>query len=240
MTLSLKCWLVGCVVLTNLVATAYAADEDTTLVDSKYSLKADREALEALRKNIPVQRQNENDEKAFMDQMMTDLTKSPAEVRNKFSSILNKKRSDFSKDMNKTRDEFNKVQKKEREEYTRKSADERKSFAAGKKTADERKSFFDDQDTKRKSFYDGQKDRRESFESDIKDKRKTFDDYVRAKTDEFNQLHRDFSKRVEENRKSLADQKKVEAQKKIDLQKNLEKEYEDIRKKPATNLEVGS
>ncbi|MNL04164.1 hypothetical protein D3C87_1247270 [compost metagenome] len=73
----------------------------------------------------------------------------------------------------------------------------------------------------------------------MKDKRKTFDDYARAKTDEFNQLHRDFTKRVEENKKALADQKKLEAQKKKDLEKNLDKEYEEIRKKPATNLEVG-
>ena len=216
------------------------ADDTTTLVDEKYSLKADRDAFEALRKNIPVQRQNENDEKAFMDQMMTDLTKSPAEVRSKFSSILNKKRSDFSKDMNKIRDEFNKVQKREREDYTRKSADERRAFASKKNTSEDRKRFFDDQDVKRKDFYDGQKDRRESFEADMKDKRKTFDDYVRAKTDEFNQLHRDFTKRVEENKKALADQKKLEALKKKALEKNLEKEYEDIRKKPATNLEVGS
>ena len=63
MILALKCWILGCVVLTNLVGTAHAADEDTTLVDGKYSLKADREALEALRKNIPVERQNQNDEK---------------------------------------------------------------------------------------------------------------------------------------------------------------------------------
>ncbi len=86
---------------------------DTPLVDDKYSLKADREALDALRKNIPPEKQKENDEKAFMDQMMTDFSKNPSEVRSKFSSIINKKRETFNKDMTKTREQFSGAQKKD-------------------------------------------------------------------------------------------------------------------------------
>lgn len=56
------------------------AESNQPLVDDKYSLKADREAMEALRKNIPAEKKAANDEKAFMDEMMSDLSKSPMDV----------------------------------------------------------------------------------------------------------------------------------------------------------------
>lgn len=206
------------------------------LVDENYSLKADREALEALRKNIPEEVRKENDEKAFMDGLVSDLSRSPSEVRNQFSSIVNKKRSAFNKDMTKAREQFGKQQKKEREEFTKELADQRKSFAKKKVTSDERKEFYDELESKRKDFYENQKEKRDSFEADMRDKRKNFDDYIRSKTDEFNQLHRDYSKRFEENKKALADQKKQAELKKKQLQQQLDQEYESIRKKDPTVL----
>lgn len=210
--------------------------ESTSLVDENYSLKADREAFEELRKNIPANVKKENDEKAFMDGLVSDLSRSPSEVRNKFSSIVNKKRSLFNKDMTKAREQFNKIQKKERDEFTKDLADKRKDFAKKKSTSDERKEFYDDHESKRKDFYADQKEKRDEFEADMRDKRKNFDDYIRSKTDEFNQLHRDYSKRFEENKKALSDQKKQAELKKKQQQQDLDKEYEAIRKQDPTIL----
>ncbi len=214
--------------------------EATTLVDEKYSLKADREALEALRKQIPPEVKKENDEKAFMDQMMADLSRSPSEVRGKFSSILNKKRDLFNKDMTKSREQFSKNQKNEREAFSKEQAELRKNFSKRKASSEERKEFFDDLEVKRKDFYTHQKEKRDEFEADVRDKRKNFDDYVRSKTDEFNQLHRDYSKRFEENKKSQADLKKQAELKRQQMQKDLDHEYEPIRKKDPTLLEPNS
>lgn len=218
-------------------AQSQGPDNDAVLIDESYSLKADRDALEALRKNIPAEVKRENDEKAFMDGLVSDLSRSPSEVRNQFSSITNKKRNLFNKDMTKAREQFNKIQKKEREAITKELAEERKDFAKSKVSSEERKEFYDEQEGKRKDFYENQKEKRDEFEADMRDKRKNFDDYIRSKTDEFNQLHRDYSKRYEENKKALADQKKQAELKQKELHQNLEKEYDPIRKKNPTILE---
>ncbi len=217
------------------VDTAHAKDE-TPLVDDKYSLKADREALEALRKNIPAEVKKDNDEKAFMDDMMSDLSKNPSDVRGKFQSIVNKKRETFNKDMTKKREDFSKAQSKDREAFSKEQGEQRKDFTKKRTSSSERTDFYDDLEGKRKDFYSGQKEKRDAFEEDMRDKRKNFDDYIRAKTDEFNQLHRDYTKRYEENLKAKADLKKQAEEKRKNLQKDLDKEYESIRQKPATPL----
>lgn len=206
--------------------------EDRTLVDENYLLKADREAFEELRKNIPAEKRNENDEKAFLDQMMSDFNRTPAEIRSQFSRILNKKRTNFQKDMTKKRELYTREEKKTREAFSKHQAQLRKDFAKTKVSSEERKEFFDDLSAKQRDFYAAQKEKRDEFEADFRDQRKNFDDYVKAKTDEFNQLHRDYTKRYEENKKALADQKKQQA----DKLKAIEKEYEEIKKQPATEL----
>lgn len=219
------------------VSAAEVEGSEGTSVDDKYSLKADLKEFEELRKNIPSEKRKENDEKAFMDQMMTDLSKSPAEVRNRFSSIVNKKRDLFNKDMIKARQKFGGQEKNEREKFNKEQTEIRKDFQKKKATSEERKEFFDDYGMKRKEFYLDQKEKRDEFESDIREKRKDFDDYIRAKTDEFNQLHRDYTKRYEENKKSLADLKKQAEEKKRQFQRDLDQEYDPIRKKSPTTLQ---
>ncbi|MGZ3801506.1 MAG: hypothetical protein ACXWRZ_08310 [Bdellovibrio sp.] len=210
---------------------------DPTLVEDKYSLKADLKAFEELRKNISPSVRSDNEEKAFMDQLMSDLTKTPAEVRNQFSKIVNKKREIFNKDMIKLRQEFSKYEKKERDGFTDQQTESRKNFTKKKVTSDERKEFFEDAEAKRKEFYLEVRERRDEFEADVREKRRNFDDYIKSRTDEFNQLHRDYTKRYEENKKAMADGKKVSAEKRKQLQKDIDKDYEPIRQKSPTRLE---
>ncbi|WP_413558666.1 hypothetical protein [Bdellovibrio sp. HCB209] len=213
------------------------AQQSAPIVDDKYSLKADREAMDKLRENIPAEKRAENDEKAFMDQMMTDITKNPSEVRSKFSSIMSKKRDAFSKDMTKTREAFTKKQSEERNQFTTGQTKSRETFAKEKgHTSQERTDFYSKLDAERKEFYSKQKESRDSFEDETKTKRKDFDDYVRGKTDEFNQKHREFTQRYHDNKKNLELQKKQAAEKKRNLEKDLDKEYEAIKAKPATPL----
>lgn len=188
---------------------AFAEEKSAPLVDDKYSLKADRAAMEKLRENIPAEKRAENDEKAFMDQMMSDLSKSPSDVRGKFSSILNKKRESFSKDMNKARENFTKTQTSEREAFTKSQTERREKFSKSKGiSSGERTEFYSKLDSERKDFYSAQKEKRDAFEDEIKTKRKDFDDYIRAKNDEFNQLHREYTQRYQDNKKAQEDLKK--------------------------------
>lgn len=209
----------------------------TSLVDENYSLKADREAFEELRKNIPEGQKKENDEKAFMDQLVSDLTRPPAEVRNKFQSIVTKKRNLFSKDMTKAREDFSKKQKDERSDFTDKQKNSREDFAKKKVDSKERSAFYDKLEAARKDFYTDQREKSDEFNEDIRERRKNFDDYMRARTDEFNEVHRDYTKRFEENKKFLADSKKQAELKRQQMQKDLDKQYEPIRNQTPIQLQ---
>ncbi len=218
------------------LATSFS-NAQAPLVDENYSLKADREAFEELRKNIPEGQRKENDEAAFMDQLVSDLSRPPAEVRNKFQSMVTKKRNLFSKDMNKAREDFSKKQKDERTDFTAKQKEAREDFAKKKVDSKDRTAFYDKLEAQRKDFYTDQREKSDEFNEEIREKRKNFDDYIRAKTDEFNQLHRDFTKRYDENRKVVADSKKQAEQKRLQQQKDVDKEYESIRNQTPIQLQ---
>lgn len=229
-------------VLPLVLATACASGESKensteTLVDAKYSLQADREALEELRKDIPPETKKENDEKAFFDQLMADESRHPSEVQNQFTKMMNKKRDLFNKDMNKVREQFNGQQKKARESFTEEQSSLRKDFSRQKATPNERKEFFDKLEGKRKDFYSQQKEQRDEFEADFRDKRKNFEDYVRAKNAEFNQLYRDYGRRYQERKKLQLDAKKLNEKAAKEAEKSLDMEYEPIRKKQPIYLE---
>ncbi len=171
--------------------------EDQPLVQDQYRLKEDREAFAEIRKNVPEDRQKQNDERALILYMMSDLNRSPGEIREKFDSIVTKKRDVFQKNMDQRREEYVKKERKDRESFTKTAETDRKKFTDGKHSSDEKSEFFADQDTRRRDFYSNQREKRDEFEADVRDQRKNFDDYIRQKTMEFNQDHRAYTKRYE-------------------------------------------
>ncbi len=170
---------------------------DAPLVQDQYRLKEDREAFAEIRKDIPDDRKTQNDEQALILNMMSDLKHSPGEIREKFDSMLTRKRSVFQKDLDKKREEYVKKERQDREKFTKTSETDRKKFTDVKHSADEKAEFFADQDTRRRNFYSDQREKRDEFEADVRDQRKNFDDYVRSKTMEFNQEHRAYIKRYQ-------------------------------------------
>lgn len=170
---------------------------DTPIVQDQYRLKEDREAFAELRKELPDDKKGQNDEKALILNMMSDLKHSPTEIREKFDSLVIKKRDLFQKDMDKHREEYVKKERKDRENFTKMVEFDRKKFIENKHSSDEKSEFFADQDTRRQDFYSDQREKRDEFEANVRDQRKNFDDYIRAKTMEFNQEHRAYSKRYE-------------------------------------------
>lgn len=171
------------------------------LVDEKYSLTADRQALENIRKDIPPEKRKSNDDLAFMDQLFADDSKPPSEIRDRFDSEVEKKRELFQRDMYHKREAYSHDEKKRRDEFMKGLEEERKEFQKKKSTSDERSSFYGELDGKRRDFYSDEREKRDEYESDMRDKRKNFEDYVRGKTDEFNQRYRAYSKRYEDIQK---------------------------------------
>src|SRR5688572_12945619 len=81
-----------------------SADEPRPLVDSKYSLSADRAALEEMRKDVPEEKKQENDELAYLLKLTEEVKRPPSEIRTQFDSVLRKKRELFNKDLKKERE----------------------------------------------------------------------------------------------------------------------------------------
>jgi hypothetical protein len=62
---------------------------------------------------------------------------------------------------------------------------------------------------------------------------------MREKNSEFNERHRDYSKRYDENKKAVAAQKKQAEEDRKNRSKRIEMEYQDINNKPVTPLQSG-
>ena len=221
------------------------SDESRPLVDDKYSLQADRQALADLRQNIPEDKKRENDELALILGMMSEVKKSPSDIRSRFDSVLRKKRELFNKDMTKEREAFTKDERKKRDDFMKSQREAREMFNREKHTRDEKNEFFRDLDQKRSETSSVERDRRADFEADVRERRKNFEDYIREKQNEFNQENRAYTKRYEEMKKQERDRER-EKQKQViphnpfnDEAQQLEQELMEIRSRPGSSLQSG-
>ncbi len=163
-----------------------APAKKTTSVDAKYSLAKDRAELDQLRQSIPPEVRRQNDEKAFLAELMGEVKYAPEVVREKFTNLVRKKRELFNKDMSRLRDDFGKIEKKKRDAFTKDLTQDRESFLKKKVDREKRADFFNQQDEDRRTFTEEQKEKRDEFEADFREKRKNFDDYMKEKSDDFN------------------------------------------------------
>lgn len=203
--------------------------EERPLVDNKYSLRSDRKSMEDLRADVPEEKKRENDELAFILNLMTEVKRSPYEIREQFDKALRKKREVFDKDMTKEREVFTKNERKTRENFLKEQKETRDSFMSSKPAKEERTSFFKEQDEKRTDFFANERERRGDFESDVRERRKSFEDYARERQQFFNQEHRAYTKKYDDMKK----------QQRSDEAARLEKALQDARTQPVTPLESG-
>ena len=175
--------------------------DSAPLVDDKYSLKADREKMQAYRSDVPAEKQRENDEIALVLQLFQEVKKSPQDIREKFDTSVRKKRELFNRDMDRERENFTKQERKVRENFLKDQKDSRDAFLKSKPSKDEREEFFKTQDEKRKDYFSDEHEKRNDYESDVRERRKNFEDYIREKQNDFNQEYRSYSRRYDEWKK---------------------------------------
>lgn len=176
-------------------------------LSTEVSLKEDRAQLAEMRKEVPEEKKQENDELALILQTMKSDTylgqdKDPHKVREDFDHILRKRRSKFDQEVQKLRDDYNKAERKNREEFTKAQQDERAEFLKKKVKTEERKEFYEDQDGKRKEYFANEKEKRAEFESSMTEKRRNYEDHVREVTNKFNQEHKAYTKYYHERKKA--------------------------------------
>lgn len=229
-------------------------------VEDKYRISADREALADIRKEVPPETKKENDELAFVFQLMSEMRYSPSEVREKFNSAVRKKRDLFQKDMQKKRDEYNKNEKAQRDNFTQEQNLQRLEFKRERADRERTKDFYAKIEEQRKNFYSETRQKREEFEADVRVQRKDFEDYMRERNNEFNQEHRAYTKRFDDVKKEKKEKKDLQTSMpsapsssfpQRDQVTNspssygitaeeLERAFQEAKGKPSQNLEPGN
>jgi hypothetical protein len=185
--------------------------KDYSTLPEEVSMKEDRQILDDLRKEIPEDIKQDNDEYAFLMKMMGEVRERPEKIRDRWNTETRRRRDKYSKINQRDRDNFNKEEKKAREEFLRAANKERDSKVKSGMKADERKEFFNEQETKRREFFANQQDARRDFESQIRQRTSDFEAMMRDKNSEFNTEHRAYSDRYRQWEK---DKKEFDTQKK--------------------------
>jgi len=196
----------------------------TTPIADEVSLKADRSQFDEMRKEIPEDVRRDNDELAYVEELVRQSDEEPGKIREKFSKAVHNRREKFDKAARKRRDEFNGKEKRDRDEFLKKAQKDRDDFMKKNKKAraEKRKEFFDDQDAKRQSFFAGQREARSEFEAQETEARRTFEAYMTEKSNKFNGEMRDYTSTYYDRRKNLDLKKQAEAKaKKNELKKEI-------------------
>lgn len=203
---------------------------------TEVSLKADRSKFKELRKDIPKEVQKQNDESAFILNLMREGSEHPNKVRQKRDRINRKIRKTFSKDIKRSRNDYTKAERKRRDEFRKAHKKEREAIKKRKDLdRDSRKSLYGDLDTKAKDFYSKEKESRKAFESDIRAQSKDFHGHMREQDRDFSTELRAYTKDYNARKKQLREFKKAQKKNKMIRYKNT-KYPKNINKKSIGEL----
>jgi hypothetical protein len=195
--------LTACAARAKKPETVRQEDRETVdgVLNEEISLKADRESLKGIRADIPEQKQKANDELALFLNLMGQGTEQPSAVRDKFSTLVERKRTSFREKVGRLRTDYNAEEVRRREDYMTAQAKKRESFLASKRSPKEISRFTSDLDKERTRFFADERDRRSNFEAEVTAKSKEFESYMHEKMNEFNEQYRLYSKKFSEKPK---------------------------------------
>jgi len=195
------------------------ADSKKVQEELEVSLKADRDHLAELRKDIPAEKQKQNDELALYLGIMKTGTENPPVIRERYNSMMSKRRQAFRTKVQKLRDDYRKDESKRREKFLKEHQERRAEHSKKKHDLKENREFFADQQKVNSQFFADEKDRRSNFESEINAQSKDFESYMRERNNEFNEQFRQYSKQFYEKPK---EKKAVTGESGFDKLKNMD------------------
>ncbi|MGE0764170.1 MAG: hypothetical protein AB7N80_12890 [Bdellovibrionales bacterium] len=175
-------------------------------LETEISLKADRESLAELRKEVPEQKRQANDELALVLQLMGEVKLNPSEVQSRYQRAMQKRRAEFRDKVRQLRETYRREEAKRKAHFLDQQKQSREDFKSQSAKREQVREFYSGQDRERQHFFAGERDRRKDFESEIDTQSKDFDSYMREKQKEFLEQHRLYSKRFREAPTTLAPQ----------------------------------
>lgn len=181
---------------------------DESNESSEVSLKSDRQTIEELRKNIPEETRERNDELKEILNLMADVKKEPGQIRNQFSTMQSRRRDQYRRRTEKERRSFGENEKKQREKFLQSLKEEREKRADDIKNRQERKRFYDEIDAKRKEYFANEREARKNFESRSRQESKDFYAHQREQQKEFDAELRSYRKRYDDLRREKEEQRR--------------------------------
>jgi hypothetical protein len=173
-----------------------------TQLQEEMTLKEDREHLSKLRKDIPPEKQKANDELALFLTLMDQGTEQPNTLRERFTVLVQKKRSAFRDKVEDLRKDFRTKESRQREDFIYNQQKKRDSYMKTKRDSKAYQRFVTDQDRDRSRFFQEQRDRRTAFEAEISAQSHDFNSYMVERQNEFNEQFRLYSKKYSERPKA--------------------------------------
>jgi hypothetical protein len=176
--------------------------KQTGQFDSEYRISQDRKSLDEIRKEIPTEKRQTNDELALILSTLGNGEKDSFKAREEWQNILRKKRNKFDDSVQKQRNDFSRIEKSNRDSFVKKLERDKEDFQKKKSDPQERSEFYQQLETQRRDYFSEEQIKRSNFEAEIRDQRSEFEDHVREKNNLFNDELRALEKR-EEARKKL-------------------------------------
>jgi hypothetical protein len=170
-------------------------------LDQEMSLKEDRESLDELRKEVPADTQKSNDELALFLNLIRQGTEAPQAVREKFNSLVMKRRSSFREKVERLRSKFRDDETRKREAFLNDQQKKRDGYLRRKHDPRDQRDFLRDLEKDRVTYFADERARRSSFESEIRAQSRDFDSYMRERQKEFDEQYRIYSKKFSEKPK---------------------------------------
>ena len=134
--------LVGCATSKQSSRPGEASRQVKDALSGEISLKSDRAALEELRKDIPEQKKQSNDELALVLELFGTVKLPPSEVQGKYQIAMQKRREIFRKKMSEVRNRFEAQQDERRLAFLKAHAEEREAFSKNKADRDKTRAFY--------------------------------------------------------------------------------------------------
>ncbi|MCB0349587.1 MAG: hypothetical protein KDD38_00290 [Bdellovibrionales bacterium] len=188
-------------------AEATASLQQQEEVSIETSLANDRKTIEELRKNIPAEKRQENDQLKEILSLMGEVKDHPSKIRDRFNRVTQRMRQDQRKASSRARSDYNRIEKKNREEFFRKLKEEREDFKSNKASREESKRFYDEQNRIRREYTSDERDRRSQFNADNKAQGDDFNAMMREKNREFTAELRAYTQRYNDYQKELKNKK---------------------------------
>ncbi len=201
-----------------------------SVLNEEVSLSTDRKEIESLRSEIPEETRRENDELAFITELMAEPKTHPSRLRQRYQYVTQKKREDFRRKVKKLRDDFKKEETKRRGSFLKIAQEKRSQINPKELDRKEVQQRYKELDEERREFFSSERDRRKNFESELNAHSKDFNDEMRMKGREFSDQITQYTRRYNAYQREQKEKSKVK-------RSTIKNEFEEMRNVPSEPLE---